>query len=120
MLFESVPVFLKWVQERCDSLELKVETNLLLSLVVLSLHCFVGTGEYREHWKNLQLVELKHHRVYYSGRKITWDNNVGRMHLSSLWCESGRGFLGFALSGGWIRPSVRLQNLIMLVGSCCL
>lgn len=71
MLFESVPVFLKWVQERCDTLELKVETNLLLSLVVLTLRCFVETGEYGERWKNLQLVEMKHHPVYYSGRKMT-------------------------------------------------
>lgn len=56
---------------------LKVEMNLLFSFVMWTLNCFVGRREYGDHWKNLQLVKLKCHPVYYSRKKMAWDNNVG-------------------------------------------
>lgn len=37
----------------------------------------MGRGEYGERWKNLQLVELKYHPMYYSRKKMAWDNNGG-------------------------------------------
>lgn len=44
---------------------------------MLPLNCFVGRGEDGECWKDLQLVELKYHPVYYSSKRTAWDNNVG-------------------------------------------